>query len=126
MSLQVLANHMAAQGRGPDSTLVHMSPKEVQSLQKLAQAHGGTLTINPETGLPEAGFLDNLLPTLAGAALAFVAPEAMLAVGSTFGGGAALGAGLTVGGIDALATGSLSHGLMSGLGAWGGAGIEGG
>jgi len=126
MSLQVLANHMAAQGRGPDSTLVHMSPKEVQSLQHLAQAHGGTLTINPETGLPEAGFLDNLLPTLAGAALAFVAPEAMGAVGGMFGGGAALGAGLTVGGIDSLATGSLSHGLMSGLGAWGGAGIEGG
>jgi hypothetical protein len=25
-------------------------------------AHGGSLTINPETGLPEAGFLSAILP----------------------------------------------------------------
>lgn len=62
---------MSAQGRGPDSTLVHMSPREVSGLQSLAMAHGGTLTINPQTGLPEAGFLDSLLPTLLGGAATF-------------------------------------------------------
>ena len=39
-------------------------------LQSLALAHGGSLTINPDTGLPEAGFLKKLLPMLAGAASA--------------------------------------------------------
>jgi hypothetical protein len=61
MSLAVLADHMASKGRGPDSMLIHMSPREVQGLQALAENHGGSLTINPETGLPEAGFLDKLL-----------------------------------------------------------------
>jgi hypothetical protein len=42
-----------------------MSGKEVAGLQALAMAHGGSLTINPKTGLPEAGFLDDILPTLA-------------------------------------------------------------
>ena len=54
MSLQAAAQHMASQGRGPDTTLVHMSPKEVRSLQELAMAHGGSLSVNPQTGLPEA------------------------------------------------------------------------
>jgi hypothetical protein len=123
MSLHTLAHHMATAGRGPDSMLVHMSPREVQSLQALAEKNGGTLTINPHTGLPEAGFLDSLLPTLLGVGLsAFLGPE-MMAIGNVFGGGAALGAGITVGGLDALATGSLSKGLMAGFGAYGGAGI---
>ena len=50
--------------------LVHMAPQEVAGLQSLALAHGGSLTINPDTGLPEAGFLKKLLPMLAGAASA--------------------------------------------------------
>lgn len=57
MSLQLAANHLAAQGRGPDTTLVHMGQGEVEALQGLAAAHGGMLTTNPTTGLPEAGFL---------------------------------------------------------------------
>jgi len=65
MSLHNAAKHLTAQGRGPDDHLVHMSGKEVAGLQALAMAHGGSLTINPKTGLPEAGFLDDILPTLA-------------------------------------------------------------
>jgi hypothetical protein len=42
--------------------LVHMTPREVQGLQGLAMAHGGSLSINPQTGLPEAGILDLVLP----------------------------------------------------------------
>jgi len=110
MSLQNLADHMQSAGRGDDSMLVHMTPKEVGGLQALAMAHGGSLTINPETGLPEAGFLSSLLPTLIGAGLA------MTGVGAPM-------AALMVGGGYGLAKGSLKEGLMAGLGAYGGAGL---
>ena len=115
MSLHVLANHMATHGRGPDSMLVHMSPQEVQSLQELAMKNGGSLTINPETGLPEAGFLDSILPIIAGIALG-PAGFGLMSAGM---------AGLAVGGVTALATGSLEKGLMAGMGAYGGAGLTG-
>jgi hypothetical protein len=59
---QQSAQGLASLGRGNDSMLVHMTPNEVQGLQGLAMAHGGSLTINPQTGLPEAGFLDFVLP----------------------------------------------------------------
>jgi hypothetical protein len=117
---------MASKGRGSDSMLVHMTPEEVQSLQVLALKGGGTLTVNPDTGLPEANFLKKLLPMIAGAALNFFAPGLGTAVGGMFGLGAAAGTGIAVGGISALATGSLSRGLMAGLGAYGGASLAGG
>jgi hypothetical protein len=106
---------LAALGRGPDSMLVHMSPREVQGLQSLAMAHGGSLTTNPHTGLPEAGFLDSLLPTIIGAGL------------TIFSGGAInpLTAGLITGGIQTARTGDIGKGLMAGLGAFGGAGLGG-
>lgn len=113
MSLAVLAQHMASKGRNGDSMLVHMTPGEVHGLHALALAHGGQLTINPETGLPEANFLKKLLPMIAGFALG----------PAGFGLMSSLGAAATVGGVTALATGSLQKGLMAGLGAYGGAGL---
>jgi hypothetical protein len=114
--LSVLANPMAEQlqsfGRGDDSMLVHMTPGEVNSLQGLAMATGGSLTINPHTGLPEAGWLGKLLPTILGAALAATGVGAPLAAGI-------VGAG------QFARTGSLKKGLMAGLGAFGGAGMAG-
>ena len=127
MSLALAAQHLAAKGRYGDSTLVHMTPGEVAGLQALAHAHGKKLTINPETGLPEAFSLKSLLPMIAGVALNTFLPGAGLAVGSALGGlGGAAGTGLLVGGGTALATGSLQKGLMAGLGAYGGAGLAGG
>jgi hypothetical protein len=114
MSLHVLANHMASKGRDGDSMLVHMTPGEVHGLQALAMKHGGSLTINPDTGLPEANFLKSLLPMIAGFALG---PAGFGLVSS------AMGAGAVVGGLTGIATGSLSKGLMAGLGAYGGFGI---
>lgn len=111
MSLAVLADHMASKGRGPDSMLIHMSPREVQGLQALAKAHGGSLTINPETGLPEAGILDKLLPTILGVGLSFIP-----------GVGPMMAAGI-VGGIQTARTGDIGKGLAAGLGAYGGAGL---
>jgi hypothetical protein len=93
--------------------LVHMTPNEVKGLQSLAMSAGGSLTINPETGLPEAGFLESLLPMLAGAGLMMIPGVGPLA------------AAAMVGGATGLATGSLEKGLMAGLGAYGGAGITG-
>ena len=62
MSLHQAAQHLASRGRGEDSLLIHMTPKEVSGLQALAQAHGKSLTFNPDTGLPEAGILSSILP----------------------------------------------------------------
>lgn len=115
MSLHALAGHMASKGRGSDSMLVHMTPEEVQSLQVLALKGGGTLTINPDTGLPEANFLKKMLPMIAGFALG-PAGFGLMSAGM---------AGAAVGGITALSTGSLSRGLMAGLGAYGGASLGG-
>ena len=116
MSLEVAAKHLAAHGRGPDDQLVHMSGKEVAGLQALAKAAGGSLTINPKTGLAEAGFLDNLLPTIVGAGLVY------------FSGGAInpLTAGAIVGGVETARTGDLGKGALAGLGGFGGAGMVGG
>jgi hypothetical protein len=61
---------LASLGRNGDSMLMHVSPQEVAGLQGLAMAQGGSLTINPQTGLPEAfklgGFFKSLLPTIVG------------------------------------------------------------
>ena len=113
MSLQAAAQHLSSQGRGPDTTLVHMSRDEVKGLNDLAMAHGGQLTINPQTGLPEAGFLSSLLPMIGGAALSAMGMPPMMA-------------SLVMGGITGVSSGSLSKGLMAGLGAYGGAGMMGG
>jgi len=113
MSLHTLANHLQTAGRGEDKVLVHMTPGEVQGLQSLAMAHGGSLTTNPETGLPEAGFLSGLLPTLIGAGLTVASGGALTPL---------MAAGMTGAGY-AVATGSLGKGLMAGLGAYGGAGL---
>jgi len=121
MSLHKFADMVAKQGRGDDSLLIHMTPDEVQRLQSFAQANGRSLTINPHTGLPEAGMLSDLFKAVAPIALgAFLGPA-----GAALGGGflTAAQAGLAVGGITSLATGSLSRGLMAGLGAYGGAGL---
>jgi hypothetical protein len=121
MSLHKFAEQVASQGRGDDSLLVHMTPDEVQRLQSFAQANGTTLTINPTTGLPEAGFLSDLFKAVAPIALgAFLGPGAFGIAGLGLSAGTA---GLVTGGLTTLATGSLSRGLMAGMGAYGGAGL---
>jgi hypothetical protein len=100
--------------------LVHMTPGEVNGLQSLAMAHGGSLTINPDTGLPEAGILSKLLPTVLGFALG---PAGMgIKIGSL---SSAASAGLISGAVGTLTSGSLSKGIMAGLGAYGGASLGG-
>ena len=72
MSLHDLANQVQSAGRNDDKVLVHMTPGEVNGLQSLAMAHGGSLTINPQTGLPEANFLKSLNSFPSSATLFFI------------------------------------------------------
>jgi hypothetical protein len=116
MSLHLAAKHLASKGRNGDSMLVHMSPGEVKSLQGLALAAGGSLSINPNTGLVEASYLKSLLPMVAGAAL----------TGLSGGLINPLTASAIVGGVETARTGDISKGLMAGLGAYGGAGLTSG
>jgi hypothetical protein len=115
MSLQAAAKHLAAHGRGPDTHLVHMSGKELRGLQDIAKSGGTSLTINPKTGLPEAGMLDRLMPAIVGAAATY------------FSGGAITPqmAGMGIGALQTARTGDLRKGLMAGLGAYGGASLGG-
>jgi hypothetical protein len=96
------AKYVQARGRGNDTQLMHVTPGELRGLQSLAMAHGGSLSINPHTGLPEAGFLEDILPVAAAGAMMYFAP----------GVGPAIGAGLGLG-EGALATG-VGMGLLSG------------
>jgi hypothetical protein len=136
MSLQLLAKQMEAKGRGGDSVLVHMTHGEVAGLQKLAEAAGGSLSVNPETGLVEANFLKRMLPTLVGLGVgaATMNPYAGAAAGAAVGGyqakrndqdvllgaamgglggygGASMGAGLTAAGGATAAPLTASQGL---------------
>jgi hypothetical protein len=128
MSLKHAATHLAAHGRGPDTELVHMTKGEINSLQTLAKANGGSLTINPDTGLPEAGFLSSILPAVVGGAAMYFSGGAVnpATAAGLFGMGMPATIGLGVGALQTARTGSMQKGLMAGLGAYGGAGLAGG
>jgi len=132
-----MAQQVASYGRGGDKLILHVRPDELQGLASML-----TITINPETGMPEA-FIKGLkriaksvtkpirrvvkskaFKTIAPIALAIAAPYALQGFapaifGSTAaGGGTALGGLLakgTVGGAFATAgLGSLAGNLLAG------------
>lgn len=113
--MKQLAKGLASLGRGEDTMLVHMTPREVAGLQQMAVASGGSLTINPHTGLPEAGWLSSLLPMLAGS----------IATVMTGGAAAPLIAGGLTGAVTSKIEGGnpLMGGLMGLMGGWGGGGV---
>ena len=110
MSLALAAKHLESQGRNKDSKLVHMTPDELRALNKLSLDHTGkSLSTNPKTGLPEAGFLESILPTVAGiAGTAMFGPAALPFIAG--------GVGL----LSYAMTGDIGQGIMAGLGAWSG------
>ena len=116
---------LASLGRNGDTMLMHVSPREVQGLQGLAMAQGGSLTINPDTGLPEAFNLGRVfksfLPAVAGFMLGGPAGAAM-GTSATMGGVAA-GAltGAAIAGMDG--ENALLGALTGGLGGYGGSNI---
>jgi len=99
-----MADQVASRGRYGDTTLMHVNPIEVQGLASLTP-----LTINPDTGYPEA-FLPLLAPFL-GTALGTAIGGAAGATGLGLTAAGAAGSGLATG----LATGSVEEGLMAGL-----------
>ncbi len=95
-----MAQHLASQGRGRDTTLVHMSKPEVAGLGSLHPS--GQMPINPKTGLPEADFLTDVLPGIAGTLVGSVVGMPWL--------------GAAIGGLGTwAATGNLGKGILSGL-----------
>jgi len=56
MSMMALAQQLQSQGRGGDTILAHINPAEAAMLE----AAGGAGTLNPDTGLPEYGWLSDL------------------------------------------------------------------
>lgn len=103
MNTRQLAGGIASLGRGPDTMLMHVTPREVDALGSMVP--GGRLPTNPQTGLPEAGIFDAILPI--GATIA----------GTMFG---MPWLGAAVSGLGTFArTGDLGAGLMAGIGSYG-------
>jgi hypothetical protein len=95
MDIKQQTQNVANQGRYGDSMLLHVNPAEVKGL-----AQAMPITVNPETGQPEA-FLPFLAPILGG-----MAGSALLT-----------GAGATAAGAGILGTAGLSSALATGIGA---------
>ena len=110
MDIQQQTKNVAAQGRFGDSMLLHVNPAEVKGL-----ASAVPLTVNPETGQPEAflPFLAPILGSMGATALAGTGVGAALGLGGLSAGAlAGLGAGLAT---YAQTGGSGSKALLSGL-----------
>jgi hypothetical protein len=107
------ARGLAAMGRDGDTMLVHMAPEEVAGLRALAMREGTDLTINPETGLPEAKKLKRLFKKV-------ILPAAAAYFGAPYLGGIG-NAAMLYGAATAATTGSFEKGLQAGLTAYGGA-----
>ena len=95
MDIRKQTQNVANQGRYGDSMLLHVNPAEVKGL-----AQAMPITVNPETGQPEA-----FLP--------FLAPLLGSALGTTF----LTGLGATAATAGAAATAGISSALAAGLGA---------
>ena len=108
MNIQQQTQNVAAQGRYGDTMLMHVNPLEVKGLSQVAP-----ITINPQTGQPEAFlFLAPLLGSLLGPSLF----GAMGATGALTGlAGSALGSGLA----QWAATGDFKKGLLAGVTGYG-------
>ncbi len=105
MNLQQQTQNVAAQGRYGDTMLMHVNPAEVAGLSQVMP-----LTINPETGQPEA-FLPMLLPLLGSIGGTALAGTAGLS-GAVLG---AIGSGLGTW----AATGDIKKGILGGLTGYG-------
>jgi hypothetical protein len=114
------AMRLQAAGTGPHNQLVHMTQGEVDAMNALAGSGIGGLrsngmAINPQTGLPEAGFFSSILPTLAGIGLTIASggTAAPWALGLASGAGSLVGQKLEGGEVD------MGKAFLAGLGGWG-------
>ena len=111
MNIKEQTKNVAAQGRFGDSMLLHVNPAEVKGL-----AQAMPITINPQTGQPEA-FLPFLAPIFG--SLGFSALAGTGALGATLAAkpliASAIGSGLA----QYAVTGDLKKGLLAGLTGYG-------
>ena len=120
--LKVAGRRIAAQGRGGDTMLAHINPREAQMLM----SRGASGTINPATGLPQfksawSSILGAILPI----ALSLIFPGVGTAIGGALGATGALGTaigsaviGAGAGAISGGGKGALIGGLTGGLGSY--------
>jgi hypothetical protein len=114
------AEEVRGMGRGDDEILLHVSPEEYEALTGM----WGEPDINPNTGMPEYGFLSKLWKKVKGVVkkivkspiFQFIAPIALNAF--IPGAGSALGGALGLGGKAATVVGNTL--IRSGIGAAGG------
>ena len=120
MDIKQQTKNVAAQGRYGDSMLLHVNPAEVKGL-----ASAMPITVNPQTGQPEA-FLPFLAPIfgsmLGGSLLAGSTLGGLASAGLSKAAAAGIGAGLA----QTAVTGDIKEGLKAGLTAGMGARIFGG
>lgn len=98
------ARRVVASGRHGDDTLLHVSRKELEGIERLV---GRPLTYNPETGLPEAFSWTDVIPIVAGIA------GTVLSGGNPLIGAAA--SGLASGAVSAAEGESMETALTKGL-----------
>jgi len=115
------ARQLQAAGRGGDSMLAHINPREAEVLRRM----GGSGTVNPNTGLREYKSGKGLLGAILPIALNFIVPGAGAMLGTALGASATfapiLGGALISGASSALTggdplKGALMGGLSGGLG----------
>ena len=128
--LSVAGRRLAAQGRGGDTMLAHVNPREAEMLRRA----GGSGGINPRTGLPEYKFKwGKVLAAVAPIALSFLAPGIGTAIGGALSGGLLSGTAAGILGGAALGAGAsaltggnpLIGAVTGGLGAGGGGALGG-
>jgi hypothetical protein len=111
------AHHIQAAGRGGDTMLAHINPREAAMLKNM----GASGSINPHTGLPEFGWSwKSIVSTVLPAAISYFSPVVGNYLGSSFGtagkiAGTALAAGALGAGAAKLTGGNpLTEGLKAG------------
>jgi hypothetical protein len=85
--LSGLSSLMAMKGRQGDTELIHMTKPEIAGLASL-----GKITINPDTGLPEAFSFKQILPALVGAGISFASGGTLTPMMAALASGAGAGA----------------------------------
>jgi hypothetical protein len=114
------AGELAAYGRSGDTTLMHIKPSEIDSLEQIL---GRPLSTNPHTGLREGFSIGDALQAFGDASQAMT--DAQGSQGGGGGGGGYAGAGGSGGGIMDLLS-SYGGGGGGGFGGGGGGGGGGG
>jgi hypothetical protein len=113
-----VARSLQAQGRGGDTMLAHINPREAEVLRRM----GGSGTINPNTGLYEFKSFKKILGAALPIVLSIAIPGIGTAIGTALGAGTGIGASILGGAVLNAGSAALTGGnvgqaaLMGGLG----------